>query len=150
MKIKAKLYASLQEYLPPNAVKQEAIIEVPDGATPSRIILQLGVPKEHCHLVLVNGLFVTDLVDLRIRGYRFHDGKDDLAPKLQNVFADAALAKETEKQQDKAAALEATKASYQDRNAERYVITFPYKQNLDFQTRLSVLRRIDDLCLSAA
>jgi len=59
MKIKAKLYASLQEYLPPNAVKQEAMIDVPDGATPARIILQLGVPKEHCHLVLVNGLFVT-------------------------------------------------------------------------------------------
>ncbi len=59
MNIKAKLYASLQEYLPADAVKQETMITVPDGATPSRIILQLGVPQEHCHLVLVNGLFVT-------------------------------------------------------------------------------------------
>ena len=58
MKIKIKLYASLQDYLPAGAKDQAADIDVPDAATPSRVMLQLGLPKEMCHLVILNGVYV--------------------------------------------------------------------------------------------
>lgn len=58
MKIRIKLYAMLAEYLPAGAEKNEADLEVADGATVQRVILDLGLPDKHCHLVLVNGAFV--------------------------------------------------------------------------------------------
>jgi len=58
MKIRIKLYAALGTYLPAGAEKNEADLEVPDGATPEDAFGQLKVPTELCHLVLINGLFV--------------------------------------------------------------------------------------------
>ncbi len=63
MKIKAKLYANLGKYLPEGTAYgptgNEADMGVAAGARVSDVINQLGVPTELCHLVLVNGVFVS-------------------------------------------------------------------------------------------
>lgn len=58
MKIRIKLYASLAEYLPTGAVKNEADLEVADEVTPTQVILRLGLPEKMCHMVLINGVYV--------------------------------------------------------------------------------------------
>lgn len=58
MKVRVKFYAMLAEYLPANAVKNEADLECADGTAISEILTSLQVPLEQCHLVLVNGIFV--------------------------------------------------------------------------------------------
>lgn len=58
MNVTVKLYASLSQHLPSTARDNIAQIEVADGATPTDIIRALGIPAEHCHLVLINGIFV--------------------------------------------------------------------------------------------
>lgn len=57
MKITLKLYATLQDRLPAGAVKNAALIDVPDDVSLNDIIDQYQVPRELAHLVLVNGLF---------------------------------------------------------------------------------------------
>jgi len=59
LKIRLKLYASLAQYLPPGAEKNEAEISIAEGASVLSVLEKFGVPREHCHLVLVNGLFAT-------------------------------------------------------------------------------------------
>ncbi len=58
MNVTIKLYALLDRYLPPNSRDNVADLAVPDGKSVMDVIRQLNLPKEHCHLVLVNGLFV--------------------------------------------------------------------------------------------
>ncbi len=58
MKITVKLYALLGKYLPPGAANHQAVLEAPEGATAFDVMDQLGVPREACHLVLVNGIFL--------------------------------------------------------------------------------------------
>jgi sulfur carrier protein ThiS len=59
MKITFKLYASLTEYLPPEARRDNRIaLEVADDATITQIIEPLGMPPKLVHLVLVNGVYV--------------------------------------------------------------------------------------------
>lgn len=58
MKVRVKLYAMLAEYLPANAVKNEADLDCSDGDTIVEILTSLKIPLEQCHLVLVNGIFV--------------------------------------------------------------------------------------------
>ncbi len=58
IKITVKLYASLGRYLPPGARDNRAEIEVAADATPASVIERLNVPRDHCHLVLVNGAYV--------------------------------------------------------------------------------------------
>lgn len=58
MKIRVKLYASLAEYLPAGAKKNEADIEVGEKASPTQIIHRLGLPEKMCHMVLINGVYV--------------------------------------------------------------------------------------------
>lgn len=62
MKVRVKLYARLERYLPEReagrASRNEADLEVADGATPADVFHRLGLPGEYCHLVLVNGVFV--------------------------------------------------------------------------------------------
>ncbi len=58
MKVRIKLYASLAEYLPADAVKNEAELEVGDKVTPTQIIMRLGLPEKMCHMVLINGVYV--------------------------------------------------------------------------------------------
>ena len=58
MKIVVKLFASLGEYLPPGAERNQTEMDLPDGITPSQLIEQLRVPAHMSHLVMVNGVFV--------------------------------------------------------------------------------------------
>ncbi len=58
MKVRIKLYASLGEFLPAGAVKNEADIEVGDTPSPTQIIHRLGLPEKMCHMVLINGVYI--------------------------------------------------------------------------------------------
>jgi len=60
MHITFKLYATLGDLLPSNAVRNIAEIEVEEGATLHSIIDRFHVPRELAHLVLINGVFVCD------------------------------------------------------------------------------------------
>jgi molybdopterin synthase sulfur carrier subunit len=60
MKIKFKLFATLQDLLPAGAVKNAIDIEVADDASLNDIIDRYKVPRELAHLVLVNGIFYCD------------------------------------------------------------------------------------------
>lgn len=57
MQVTLKLYASLAVHLPLNADRNAARIEAPDGATVGDVLDGWHVPREQCHLVLVNGVF---------------------------------------------------------------------------------------------
>lgn len=57
MKIKFKLFASLQDLLPDGAVKNAVDIDVAEDVTLHDIIDHYRVPREMAHLVLVNGVF---------------------------------------------------------------------------------------------
>lgn len=61
MQIKFKLYATLSDYLPAGAVKNAVDIEVEEGITLNEVIQRYRLPKDLCHLVLVNGKFVCDV-----------------------------------------------------------------------------------------
>ena len=58
MKVTVKLFALLGTYLPPGAADNQAAVEVADGATPVAVMDSLNLPREYCHLVLVNGVYV--------------------------------------------------------------------------------------------
>jgi molybdopterin converting factor small subunit len=57
MKITMKLYASLGQHLPPHADRNEAVIDVAEGTSIEAVLDQYNVPRESCHLVLLNGIF---------------------------------------------------------------------------------------------
>lgn len=52
-----KLYASLGAYLPDGANRNEVKLEVADGTTIGQLLEAHAVPREACHLVLLNGIF---------------------------------------------------------------------------------------------
>jgi len=55
-----KLFASLSDYLPPDARENATEVTLPPkGASIASILGRFGVPMEKCHLVLVNGIFVS-------------------------------------------------------------------------------------------
>ena len=56
--ITVKLFASLGEYLPPEAKDNAILLALPKDGTVSAAIDELKVPPERCHLVLLNGIFV--------------------------------------------------------------------------------------------
>ena len=59
MKITFKLYASLTDYLPPEARRGNRIeLDVAPDATIAQIIEPYGLPIKLVHLVLVNGVYV--------------------------------------------------------------------------------------------
>ena len=59
MKITFKLYASLTEYLPPEARRGNRIeIEVADAATIAQVVEPYGLPHKLVHLVLINGVYI--------------------------------------------------------------------------------------------
>ena len=60
MSITFKLYATLQDLLPSNAVKNAARIEVASDVSLNELIDRFRVPRELAHLVLVNGIFHCD------------------------------------------------------------------------------------------
>ena len=58
MHIRIKLFALLDRYLPDGGKRNEADMDVADGATVGGVLKQLKMPLEVCHLVLVNGVFI--------------------------------------------------------------------------------------------
>jgi len=62
MKIRIKLFASLETYLPPGtaegATGNEADYEAEADATVGDVLKNLNMPSAVCHLVLVNGFYV--------------------------------------------------------------------------------------------
>jgi sulfur carrier protein ThiS len=59
VKITFKLFATLQDYLPPEAKKANALVlEVAAGTTPQDLIERFSLPIKLCHLVLVDGHFI--------------------------------------------------------------------------------------------
>lgn len=75
MKIRIKLYASLGEFLPPDAVKNEVDMEVNDSVTPTQVIMRLGLPEKMCHMVLINGVYIAP----DERGVKLLEAGDHLA-----------------------------------------------------------------------
>ena len=58
MKITLKLYASLEKYLPHNASKNQAIIEIKDGLDVERTLDKCGIPLDQRHMVMLNGVHI--------------------------------------------------------------------------------------------
>lgn len=58
MKITLKLFATLGDHLPAGAHENAIQIDVPDDASPHRVIDDFSVPRKMAHLVLVNGIYI--------------------------------------------------------------------------------------------
>ena len=59
MKIIFKLFASLTDYLPPDARRGNIVeLDVAPSASISQIIEPFGMPQKLVHLVLVNGTYI--------------------------------------------------------------------------------------------
>ncbi|MDP3512889.1 MAG: MoaD/ThiS family protein [Sulfuritalea sp.] len=59
MKVIFKLYATLQDYLPAEAKKTNALtLELDAATTIQQIIERFALPPKLCHLVLIDGSFV--------------------------------------------------------------------------------------------
>ena len=59
VKITFKLFATLQDYLPPEGRKTNALtLEIADDTTPADLIRRFALPTRLCHLVLIDGNFV--------------------------------------------------------------------------------------------
>lgn len=59
MHITFKLYASLTQYLPAAAQRDNRVpLELPEGSTVQQVIEPYGMPKNLVHLVLINGTYV--------------------------------------------------------------------------------------------
>ena len=59
-KATVKLFASLSDYLPASAKYNAAEVRLePDAATVAAALAALNVPMEQCHLVLLNGVFIS-------------------------------------------------------------------------------------------
>ena len=56
--VNLKLFASLREFLPAGAKQNTATIECASGETVADVLDRFNVPREHCHLVVVNGVFI--------------------------------------------------------------------------------------------
>lgn len=55
MDVTFKLYATLATCLPSGAKRNQINIEVPEGTSIMDLINKYHVPRESCHLILVNG-----------------------------------------------------------------------------------------------
>ena len=65
MKIEVQLYATLSRYLPKGAENRKAVMEFGDAITVGKVLDQLGIPKEHPNMVLVNGIHAQDDAPLK-------------------------------------------------------------------------------------
>ena len=59
MKLKVKLYATLNQYLPEDAIEHGTFINVEPTATPHSVIDSFRVPREMAYLILLNGIYVS-------------------------------------------------------------------------------------------
>jgi len=62
MKVTLKLYASLGRFLPDGAQRNAIRLDVADDTTIVALLDRYNVPREACHLVLINGLFQPPVV----------------------------------------------------------------------------------------
>ena len=58
MQITLKLYATLGDFLPPQARKQTILVDVPTDTTAAELIDRCKIPREKAHLVLLNGIYI--------------------------------------------------------------------------------------------
>lgn len=58
MQVQLELYASLMEYLPRDATRHRARVDVPPGTTAHALLDRFAVPREKAHLVLRNGVYL--------------------------------------------------------------------------------------------
>ncbi len=58
MWVQLELYASLMQYLPPEADRHRFRTQVPEGTSVNAFLDQYRVPREKAHLVLRNGVFL--------------------------------------------------------------------------------------------
>jgi sulfur carrier protein ThiS len=59
MRITFKLFASLQDYLPPEAMKTNALaLEIDGPTTVEQLVRRFNLPEKLVHLVLIDGTFV--------------------------------------------------------------------------------------------
>lgn len=59
MNITLKLFASLTDYLPPDARRaNRVVLDVADGVSVQRVIDDFQLPAKLVHLVLVNGAYI--------------------------------------------------------------------------------------------
>ncbi len=59
MRITFKLFATLQDYLPPEGKKTNALtLDLEEGTTVDQIIKRFALPEKLVHLVLIDGSFV--------------------------------------------------------------------------------------------
>lgn len=59
MRVTLKLYATLADYLPASARRENLLpLDVDESATIASVIAPLGLPPRLVHLVLVNGVYV--------------------------------------------------------------------------------------------
>lgn len=58
-KITFKLFATLQDYLPVEAKRTNALeLDLAEGTTPQHLIERFALPQKLCHLVLIDGHFI--------------------------------------------------------------------------------------------
>ena len=58
MRITFKLFATLTDYLPAGAIKNQIDLSIDESATIASVVDQFHLPPHLVHLVLVNGVFV--------------------------------------------------------------------------------------------
>jgi len=59
MDITFKLFATLTDYLPPDARRSNVMnLDLDDGMTIAQVIEPFGLPEKLVHLVLVNGTYI--------------------------------------------------------------------------------------------
>jgi sulfur-carrier protein len=57
--VKLKLFASLSDYLPPEAHRTNSMaLTLAPGTTVRQVIVEHRLPEKSCHLVLINGTYV--------------------------------------------------------------------------------------------
>ncbi|MEL6289071.1 MAG: MoaD/ThiS family protein [Pseudomonadota bacterium] len=57
MKVRLKLYATLGQFLPAGARRNEIELDVPNDTSVLDLLMRHNVPMDSCHLILVNGVF---------------------------------------------------------------------------------------------
>ena len=57
MNVRLKLFASLADFLPNGAKQNEVMLDVADGQSVGALLDQHNVPRDACHLLLINGRF---------------------------------------------------------------------------------------------
>lgn len=58
MRVTLKLFATLGDYLPPEAKFNQIELDLPEGASVQELVDRYNLPPKLVHLVLVNGHFI--------------------------------------------------------------------------------------------